>query len=74
MTPLSCVKCGAPRTPSVCAYCGTKYSSPQPLPAFSTDLADLGDRIGKSMTARGVLRTGFGLSVLVPRRTVVIEG
>ncbi len=23
--PLSCVKCGAPRTPRICAYCGTRY-------------------------------------------------
>jgi len=32
--PLSCVKCGGPRTVSICAYCGTRYASE--IPEVST--------------------------------------
>lgn len=74
--PLSCVKCGAPRTKHICAYCGARYSAPEPEPAqivgdliFSyrdmPGAKEVSNALRRKASAQGVLRSGRHLQDLM---------
>jgi hypothetical protein len=74
--PLSCAKCGAPRTVSACNYCGTRYSvssgGPQIVdPTLMVRYRDMpgarevSEALQREMAERGLHYSGYALKHLI---------